>query len=67
LEGATSPVWSGGSIRLTVLAKDAFPTTCAYLLQLNVYKRTIVNCDGDDPQRNVSFESFTIVSNCPAS
>ena len=67
LEGATSPVWSGGSIRLTVLAKDAFPTTCAYLLQLNVYKRTIVDCDADYPQQNVSFESFTIVSTCPAS
>ena len=64
---ASSPVWAGGSIRLTVAAKDAFPETCAYLLQLNVYKRTIVSCDGDDPQRNLSYESFTIVSNCTAS
>jgi hypothetical protein len=66
-EGATSPVWTGGSVRLTVPATSAFPVTCAYLLQLNVYKRTIVSCDGDDPQRNVSFESFTIQVNCPAS
>jgi hypothetical protein len=64
-QGATSPVWTGGSLRLTVPATSAFPVTCAYLLQLNVYKRTIVNCDGDDPQNNVSFESFTIQVNCP--
>jgi hypothetical protein len=66
-EGATSPVWSGGSMRLTVSATAAFPVTCAYLLQLSVYKRTIVDCDGDDPQQNVSYESFTINVNCPAS
>jgi len=65
-EGATSPVWSGGSMRLTVNASSAFPETCAYLLQLNVYKRPIVNCDAvNDEQYNVSFESFTIQVNCP--
>jgi hypothetical protein len=64
---ASSPVWSGGSIRLTVPATGAFPTTCAYLLQLNVYKRPIVDCDDDDAQRNLSYESFTIQSNCPSS
>jgi hypothetical protein len=66
-EGATSPVWSGGSIRLTVNAAAAFPTTCAYLLQLNVYKRPIVNCApvNEDPQQNLSYESFTIEVNCP--
>jgi hypothetical protein len=68
-EGATSPVWSGGSIRLTVPATSAFPINCAYLLQLNVYKRTIVDCApiGDDLQNNVSFESFSIQVNCPSS
>jgi hypothetical protein len=66
-EGATSPVWSGGSIRLTVNAAAAFPTTCAYLLQLNVYKRPIVDCApvNEDPQQNLSYESFTIEVNCP--
>jgi hypothetical protein len=66
-EGATSPVWSGGSIRLTVNAAAAFPTTCAYLLQLNVYKRPIVDCEpaNEDPQQNLSYESFTIEVNCP--
>ncbi len=48
-------------MRLTVNARSAFPTLpCAYLLQLNVYDRTIVDCDSDDPYQNVSFESFTI-------
>jgi hypothetical protein len=65
-EGATSPVWSGGSMRLTVNASSAFPTTCAYLLQLNVYKRPIEDCNAVDyEQYNVSFESFTIQVGCP--
>jgi hypothetical protein len=63
-EGAVSPVWSGGSMRLTVNAASAFPQTCAYLLQLNVYKRPIANCDGTYDQDNVSFESFTIQVDC---
>lgn len=62
---ATSPVWSGGSMRLTVNASSAFPQTCAYLLQLNVSKRPIQNCDAiNDEQNNVSFESFTIKVGC---
>ena len=68
-QGATSPVWSGGAVRLTVNAFAAFQVSCAYLLVLNVYKRTIVDCNpvGDDPQQNVSYQSFTIKVNCPAS
>jgi hypothetical protein len=64
-----SPVWSGGSMRLTVNAAAAFPETCAYLLQLNVYKRPIVDCQslGNYAQSNVSFESFTIQVNCSQS
>jgi hypothetical protein len=65
-QGATSPVWNGGSMRLTVNASGAFPVTCAYLLQLNVYKRPIQNCDAINyEQNNVSFESFTIQVGCP--
>jgi hypothetical protein len=69
VQGAVSPVWSGGSMRLSVNTADAFPQTCAYLLQLNVYKRPIVNCDslGNYDQNNVSFESFTIQVNCSSS
>lgn len=65
-QGATSPAWNGGSIRLTVNASGAFKVTCAYLLQLNVSKRPIVNCDAINyEQSNVSFESFTIQVGCP--
>ena len=68
-QGAVSPVWGGGSMRLTVNAAQAFPQTCAYLLQLNVYKRPIVDCESlnNYAQDNVSFESFTIQVNCPSS
>ena len=61
-QGAASPVWKGGSMRLTVGATNAFPVLpCAYLLQLWVYKRPIVNCDEvDDVQQNTSFLSFTV-------
>lgn len=44
LTGATSPTWNGGAIRLTLKAKDAFPETCCYQLELRAHKRTIVNC-----------------------
>lgn len=59
--GATRPTWAGGTMRLTVpRAKDAFPDVCAYLLDLRVYKRTIVNCyHGYDGHANVSQVSFT--------
>jgi len=66
-QAATSPVWAGGSYRLTVNAASAFPQTCAYLLQLYVWKRPIVDCVtvGIDEQYNVSFETFTIQVGCP--
>jgi hypothetical protein len=66
-QGATSPVWNGGSYRLTVNASSAFPTSCAYLLQLYVWKRPIQNCVtvGIDEQYNLSFETFTILTSCP--
>jgi hypothetical protein len=65
-QGAISPVWNGGSMRLTVQATSAFLTTCAYLLQLDVYKRPIQNCDAvNDEQSNVSYESFTVQLGCP--
>jgi hypothetical protein len=65
-QAPTSPVWAGGSYRLTVNASSAFPQTCAYLLQLYVYKRPIVTCApvGIDEQYNLSFESFTIQVGC---
>ena len=43
--GAAAPVWRGGAIRLEVLARQAFPETCCYQLELRAHKRTVVDCD----------------------
>lgn len=43
-QGATSPKWYGGSYRLTIKARDVFPETCCYQLELWAAKRTIVSC-----------------------
>jgi hypothetical protein len=43
-QGATSPTWNGGSMRLIMPAEKAFPTTCCYQLELRGHKRTIVSC-----------------------
>jgi hypothetical protein len=40
-QGAVSPAWSGGAIRLSVPASEVFPETCAYEFQLYAFKRTI--------------------------
>jgi hypothetical protein len=81
-EGAVSPSWSGGAIRLTVPANQAFPELpCCYQLQLYAFKRTIgcwitstvtpptTSCADDHSfwnQYNLSESSFTIQA-CPAS
>jgi hypothetical protein len=44
MQGATAPIWEGGTIRLTTTVGALFPETCCYQLQLWVYKRDIVNC-----------------------
>jgi hypothetical protein len=64
-QGATSPWWKGGAIRLSANAMEAFPETCAYDLQLYAYKRTIT-CDDYSfwSQHNISEWSFTIVNPC---
>jgi len=73
-QGAISPFWQGGAMRLVVKAKGdpinvcqgrAFPYTCCYLLQLIAHKRTIAGstyaCDHSFwNQYNVSETSFTI-------
>lgn len=53
-QGATRPNWEGGRYRLTVDLDDAFPKPCCYQLELRAYKRTIVNCNGGHPHRNLS-------------
>jgi hypothetical protein len=70
-QGAVSPAWSGGAIRLTVSAKAAFPETCCYQLQLYAFKRTIgcSSCTSDHSfwtQYNLSESSFTVQVGCPA-
>ena len=44
-QGAVSPFWAGGAIRLTVPAHLAFPDTCCYQLRLIAHKRTVYNCN----------------------
>ncbi len=41
---AAAPTWKGGAMRLEMDAKNAFPDTCCYQLELRAHKRTIVNC-----------------------
>lgn len=43
-QGAAAPYWYGGTLRLEVRAREAFPDTCCYQLELRAHKRTIVNC-----------------------
>jgi hypothetical protein len=64
-QGAVSPYWAGGAVRLTVNAKAVFPYTCCYQLKLNAYKRTIggggLSCDHSKwNQWNRTEYSFTI-------
>jgi hypothetical protein len=55
---ATSPHWYGGTYRLTIPARQAFPETCCYQLELRAYKRTVVSCSG--AHENFSTSSFMI-------
>jgi hypothetical protein len=64
-QGAISPYWAGGAMRLTVNAKAVFPYTCCYQLALYVFKRTIggggASCDHSAwNQWNRTEYSFTI-------
>lgn len=56
---AVAPVWRGGAIRLKVKAKEAFPETCGYQLELRAHKRTIVNCD-HTLWNHTNYSEFTI-------
>jgi len=61
-QGAVRPKWSGGQYTLTIPdATPLFPQSCAYELQLNVYKRNIVDCDGDDYYWEPAYYSFTVL------
>lgn len=61
-QGATRPSWTGGEMRLTIPnVAAAFPKTCAYVLQLDAYKRNIADCGYHKPYRNRSHYSLTVV------
>jgi hypothetical protein len=60
-QGATRPYWSGGQYQLNVDLVPLQLTSCAYSLQLNVYKRNIVSCDTDDDYWLPAYFSFTIL------
>jgi hypothetical protein len=56
---AASPLWHGGAFRLTINARQVFPETCCYQLELRAYKRTVVSCAG--LHENLSEYNFMIV------
>jgi hypothetical protein len=64
-QGAASPYWAGGAVRLRVNAKAVFPYTCCYQLALEAHKRVIggggLGCDHSKwNQYNRTEYSFTI-------
>jgi len=61
-QGAIRPHWYGGAMVFSVAdARSLFPESCAYELILNVYKRNIVDCDGDDYYSQTAYYSFTVL------
>jgi hypothetical protein len=63
-QGALRPSWQGGVFTLTIpnLAESpAFPRSCAYLLRLRAYKRTIVSCSHNHAHMNESTVTFTVL------
>lgn len=62
-QGAASPTWEGGGLRLTINNSSlAFPEPCCYQLELRADKRTIANCHIG--YSNLSQYSFA-VNGCP--
>jgi hypothetical protein len=59
---ASSPIWAGGSLRLTIPdLRNAFQESCCYQLKLVAYKRTIVDCYGGAAHYNITEYSLTVV------
>ncbi|MDE3167558.1 MAG: hypothetical protein KGN36_17280, partial [Acidobacteriota bacterium] len=60
-QSSPRPVWKGGTLRLHIDdASKVFPKTCCYLIELTVWKRNIVNCDGHLTYYNQMHYTFTI-------
>jgi hypothetical protein len=61
-QGAISPIWHGGVIRLHIPdVTTAFKKTCCYQLELRASKRTIVDCNTTYVHNNLSEYSFTVI------
>lgn len=61
-QSALRPFWRGGLMRLVIPdVRSAFPDTCAYLLQIDAFKRTIADCGYWLPYRNRSHFSLTVI------
>jgi hypothetical protein len=61
-QGAARPHWSGGGLRLHIPdLRSVITRSCCYQIELWVYKRTIVDCNGNRPHRDFSFYSLTIM------
>ena len=64
-QGATRPTWTGGTMRLhfndaSATGSNVFPVTCCYLVELTVWKRNIVSCNGNLTYYNQMHYSFTV-------
>ncbi|MEO7144974.1 MAG: carboxypeptidase-like regulatory domain-containing protein, partial [Bryobacteraceae bacterium] len=59
-QGAVAPIWTAGTVRLTVPAALVFPEPCCYQLVLAGYKRTLTCGDEGFIHSNLSEYSFMI-------
>ena len=60
-QGASAPLWHGGSYTLTIPnAASAFEDPCCYQLELRAYKRTIVDCWGGYAHANLTEYSLGV-------
>lgn len=58
---AARPTWNGGTMRLHINdAAKVFPKTCCYVVELTVWKRNIVSCNGSLTYYNQIHHSFTV-------
>lgn len=59
-QGASSPTWHGGAMRLVVPAKLVFPESCCYQLELRAHKRTIVSCN-DSLWNHINYSEYSFM------
>jgi hypothetical protein len=68
-QGATAPLWNGGTLKLATTVGEIFPepcpSACAYQLQLWAYKRNIVECGDENLYYNLTELSLTVIKSEP--